>query len=302
MSQPRTTAERVYRLLLRLFPADFRDRFGPDLFDLFRDKHRAAAARGRLSLVMLWIRMVPDAVISALAERLMWAAGQLRGAAMEGLLQDVRYALRVMARRPTLSLVIILTLALGIGANTAIFSVVNTVLLRPLPYPNADRLVMVWEQRLDRGDGDSPVRPANFFDWKARSASFEDVAWSRDFMPASRATASPRASGAIGSPPTCCRYSACSRRSAAASVADEDTAWGPARGDPQLQALAAAVCGGSEHPGARHHAERPGPRDHRRHARVVHTPGRLGDLGTHRVDARARARAATPRCCASSDG
>jgi predicted permease len=183
VTQPRTTAERAYRLLLRLFPAEFRDRFGHDLFDLFRDKHRAASARGRLPLAMFWIRIVPDAVISAAAERLMWPVRKLRGAPMEGLLQDIRYALRVMARRPTLSLVIVITLALGIGANTAIFSVVNTVLLRSLPYPNADRLVMVWEQQLERGDGDAPVRPANFFDWKARSTSFEDIAWSRDSMP-----------------------------------------------------------------------------------------------------------------------
>ncbi len=94
----------------------------------------------------------------------------------------MRYALRVILRRPALASIVIATLALGIGANTAIFSLVNTVLLRPLPYRDADRLVMVWEQRLDEGDDDIPVRPANFFDWKRRAVSFEDVAWSRDEM------------------------------------------------------------------------------------------------------------------------
>jgi putative ABC transport system permease protein len=78
--------------------------------------------------------------------------------------------------------VIVATLALGIGANTAIFSLVHTVLLRPLPYHDAARLVMVWERRPQIDDGDFPVRPANFFDWKVRAKSFDDVAWSRDAM------------------------------------------------------------------------------------------------------------------------
>ena len=205
----RARAELVYQLLLRLFPADFRDRFGLQLLDLFRDTHRAASARGRPALVSFWIRIIADAVLSALSERLArrpafhvergrnGASGNAlaqwsplggaqgsppfnQGGLMEGWLQDVRYAARMLMRRPTLTAVIVATLALGIGANTAIFSLVNTVLLRRLPYPNADRLVMIWEQRLDRGPGDRPVRPGNFFDWKARAASFEDVAWSRD--------------------------------------------------------------------------------------------------------------------------
>ncbi len=177
----RARAELVYQLLLRLFPGEFRDRFGLQLLDLFRDQHRAASARGRLALVPFWLRIVADAFVSALSERLARRpALHIEGRLMHGWLQDVRYALRTMRRRPALSLVIVATLALGIGANTAIFSLVNTVLLRRLPYANPDRLVMIWEQRLDRGSGDRPVAPANFFDWRARAASFDDVAWSRD--------------------------------------------------------------------------------------------------------------------------
>ena len=70
---------------------------------------------------------------------------------METLWQDIRYGMRMILKSPSLSLVAIVALALGIGANTAIFSVVNAVLLRPLPFANADQLMMVWETAPSRG-------------------------------------------------------------------------------------------------------------------------------------------------------
>jgi putative ABC transport system permease protein len=179
----RTKSELLYRRLLRLFPVAFRDRFAADLVDLFRDKHRAAAARGRLALLVFWILIVADVVISAAAERFRPGRSsptKSKGSLMEGLLQDVKYATRMIARRPALSLVIILTLGLGIGANIAIFSLVNTVLLRRLPYPGIDRLVAIWERQIENSEAIRPVRPANFFEWKGRATSFEDIAWSRD--------------------------------------------------------------------------------------------------------------------------
>jgi putative ABC transport system permease protein len=92
---------------------------------------------------------------------------------MQNLLQDVRFGIRMLVKKPGASLVAILTLALGIGANAAIFSIVNTVLLRPLPYKDPERLVALWENIPSQGQ--SRVSPANFFDWKKQSTSFEDM-------------------------------------------------------------------------------------------------------------------------------
>jgi putative ABC transport system permease protein len=78
-------------------------------------------------------------------------------------------------KSPGFTVVAVLTLALGVGANTAVFSLINAVLLRPLPYPQPDRLVLVWESAPFFGLRDSPVAPGNFADWKARSKSFEDI-------------------------------------------------------------------------------------------------------------------------------
>jgi predicted permease len=95
---------------------------------------------------------------------------------MYGLIQDVRYALRQLRKNPGFAAVAVITLALGIGANTAIFSAVNAVLLRPLPYENSDRLVRMWEQNPHRGWHENVVSGANFLDWKKQNHVFTDVA------------------------------------------------------------------------------------------------------------------------------
>ena len=94
---------------------------------------------------------------------------------MTTLLQDLRYGARTLWSRPGFTLVAVLTLALGIGANTAIFSLVNAVLLKPLPFADADRLVMVWEDATSIGFPKNTPAPANFVDWKTQSRSFEGM-------------------------------------------------------------------------------------------------------------------------------
>jgi hypothetical protein len=95
---------------------------------------------------------------------------------MTGLVQDVRYAVRMMAKARGLTLVALITLALGIGANTAVFSVVNAILLRPLPYPEPDRLVMVFQDLRGRGGPATEwTGPANQADWKAATDVFDGV-------------------------------------------------------------------------------------------------------------------------------
>src|SRR5262249_27277956 len=90
--------------------------------------------------------------------------------------RDVSFGLRMLLKQPGFTLVAALTLALGIGASTSIFSVVNAVLLRPLPYPNSDRLVAVWETSPIKGWTNAPAAPANFYDWREQCDAFEDIA------------------------------------------------------------------------------------------------------------------------------
>lgn len=99
---------------------------------------------------------------------------------IESLIQEFRYAGRRLARTPGFTLAALLILTLGIGANSAVFGLMNAVLFRPLPYERSDRLVLIWEESDMFGVKDSPVAPANFVDWKLRSRSFEDMGAQED--------------------------------------------------------------------------------------------------------------------------
>ena len=101
---------------------------------------------------------------------------------MTGLLQDLRYALRQLRKSPGFTLVAVITLALGIGATTAVFSVVDQVLLHPLPYPDSDRLVTVTQTF--EGVSTDDASPANYLDWVAQNEASQDHAFA--YMAASR--------------------------------------------------------------------------------------------------------------------
>jgi len=95
---------------------------------------------------------------------------------METLLKDIRYGIRGLVKRPGFTVIALITLALGIGANTAIFSVINAVLLRPLQFKDPEQLAIIWEDAAFAGFPQNTPAPANYFDWKNQNQSFADMA------------------------------------------------------------------------------------------------------------------------------
>ena len=167
--------ERLFRALLSLYPASFRQRFGSEMLEFFRV--RRDAARSPAARIALWAAVLYDTVRAIARERL-----PARTNTMEQLRQDVRHAWRVVRRTPAFSIFVILLMALGIGATTAVFSVVHAVLLRPLPFKDPEWLMFVWEQR--HAVRRNAVGGHEFPEWKARSRSFDvmaAIAFDRDY-------------------------------------------------------------------------------------------------------------------------
>ena len=120
---------------------------------------------------------------------------------MESLITDIRYGIRSLLQQPGFTVIAVVTLTLGIGANTAIFSVVNTLLLRPLPFTDPDRLVQVWEANIKRGQNTMDVSYPNFADWRDQNQVFEQIAAYTDRTFNLTGTAEPeQVQGAIVSP------------------------------------------------------------------------------------------------------
>src|SRR5215213_6822629 len=121
---------------------------------------------------------------------------------VEDLRQDLVFGLRVLRRNPVFSLVAVVTLALGIGANTAICSITNAVVFRPLPYPEPERLLTLWESSAKSEEARVIVSPANYLDWREQTRSFEEMgAYTEDFYNVSEDDSRPeRVAGANATP------------------------------------------------------------------------------------------------------
>ena len=179
--------ERAYRLLLRAYPAAWRREYADEMVQFFRDSAREARWKGRR--LAFWAHIVADVSASAPPLRLRAIGNALTGDSrhvagphhhrtigdrMDTVLQDARYAVRTLARRPMVAVAAILTLALGIGATTAVYSVANAVLLRSAPFPHAERLTAVWTSTA--GSPQGPVSYPDYADWRERSRSFDELA------------------------------------------------------------------------------------------------------------------------------
>ena len=172
----KSIAERVYRLAMTVLPPRFRERFGDEIVDFARARLRVAGSRGRAAALREATSLVFDLARTApgqwLHER-RFAPKQPPREDMDILMHDLKFGVRGLLRRPGFTAVAALTLALGIGANTSIFSVVDAVLLRPLPYDHPDRLVLVWGTQGDeRNQG---VVYADYVDWREQNHTFDEI-------------------------------------------------------------------------------------------------------------------------------
>lgn len=155
---------RLFRGLVRaLFPADFRAGYEAEMTRTFRAQHREAGAAG--GVARLWWETLAGLVRTAPREHL----AQLR--------QDIVYALRMMRRTPAFTAIAILTLATGIGASTALWSIVDAVLLRPLPYAHAESLAVMWNHWADNSQ--AGLSNPELFDARERLRSFEVAAFTK---------------------------------------------------------------------------------------------------------------------------
>src|SRR5260370_18711319 len=146
-----------YEALIHFYPASFRGEYGGEMCKIFARRRREAS--GFLAATALWIETLFDVMFNALAVH--W----------DILRQDLQYTWRTLARTPGFAFTAILVVALGVGANTAAFTVTDFVLLRPLPFHKPEQLVKLWETT--PGYSRMELSPATYRDWKQISTSFD---------------------------------------------------------------------------------------------------------------------------------
>jgi putative ABC transport system permease protein len=157
-------SQRLFRALVRVLPFDFRTNYEGEMEGVFREQQREAEERGGVSgALKLWKETIVGIFTTAPREH--WQI----------LTSDCHYAFRMMAKNLGFTLVAVLTLALGIGANTAIFSVVHSVLLRALPYPHGDQLVFLRQQQKKLGVEDLSFSVKEIEDYRAQNRTLSGL-------------------------------------------------------------------------------------------------------------------------------
>ena len=183
---------RLYGVLIRLIPTGLRHEFGPAMEDTFERRWTDARASGLWTCVRVFAREFSGVIAVPLSERcrasaqlssrkLQWTVSTRKRGPMESVRNDLRFAVRLVRKHPAFTIVTLTILALGIGAVTAVFSIVNSVLLRPLPFQDPNRLVMLedtWLPRFPRFEATA----LDVVTWKEEGHSYRDIA---AFRPAS---------------------------------------------------------------------------------------------------------------------
>lgn len=182
---------RFYRLLVRVLPSGFRREYGDEMCRVAEEQWAARrATHGSTGSGRFWFRE-SAALLRAAAGLHRHENETTGGMTMEGFAHDLRQGVRALGRRPGFALLTILTLGLGIGATTAIFSAVNTVILRPLPYADTDRVAVLFRTDSESGERSEGVAAANIRDLRENASLFEEVAvaepWSQDLLVDGRA-------------------------------------------------------------------------------------------------------------------
>src|SRR5947208_2186521 len=155
----RRNALRLYRALLFAYPAEFRHEYGEEMEHLF------ASRFGEEPQVRLWLEVLADVMITAPREHL------------EILAADLRHSARLLVKAPAFTFVALFAIALGVGAATAVFSLINAVLIRSMPYGDADRLVYMWapDPSLEGVPREMVPPFVDLFAWREMSRSFSEI-------------------------------------------------------------------------------------------------------------------------------
>lgn len=160
-------SRRAYRVLLRVLPDGFRAPHGADMEELFLES--LSGAGSRIGAARVWASAIADVLVRAPIEH--WRARKTRPDPVT----DLRQAARRLRRSPLFTIVSLITLAVGIGANTAIFTVVDSILLKPLPFDEPDRLVAVWHTAPGVNFDIVPMPAQLYFTYREQGRTFEDI-------------------------------------------------------------------------------------------------------------------------------